>query len=159
LKGNAVPAEGISRPGKPPASPDLPLPFEAEPRDFDLPLPGADTQSPLFLSMPFFVPNAAGQASPSAGLEGDENTPTRLLTVILHSTSDKGHDVRRLKRIHGLLRSSPGKDKYAFMVFEGGRRFLLEFPNDTTGISPELIRKLIELAGEGNVSVEPLKLH
>ena len=30
----------------------------------------------------------------------------------------------------------------------------MEFPNDTTGISSELIRKLIELVGEGNVSVE-----
>jgi hypothetical protein len=34
----------------------------------------------------------------------------------------------------------------------------MEFPNDTTGISPELIRKLIELVGEGNISVEPIKI-
>jgi hypothetical protein len=44
------------------------------------------------------------------------------------------------------------------MVFEGGRRFLLEFPNETTGICSELIRKLIEMVGEGNVTVEPIKI-
>lgn len=82
----------------------------------------------------------------------------RQLTVIMHAGSDRPRDARRLKRIHGLLRSFPGNDKFIFMVFEGGRRFLLEFPNDTTGICSELIRKLIELAGEGNVSIEPIKI-
>ncbi|RPJ37791.1 MAG: hypothetical protein EHM21_17745, partial [Chloroflexi bacterium] len=95
---------------------------------------GEDTQAPPFLSMPFFVPSAASAVPASMDSEGDETVPVRLLTVILHSTNDKAHDVRRLRRIHGTLRSFPGKDKYAFMVFEGGRRFLLEFPNDTTGI-------------------------
>jgi DNA polymerase-3 subunit alpha len=96
--------------------------------------------------------------SPPGDTLEDENAEARLLTVILRSSNDKAHDVRRLKRIHGTLHSFPGKDKFAFLVFEGGRRFLMEFPNDTTGICSELIRKLIELVGEGNVSVEPIKI-
>jgi hypothetical protein len=117
-----------------------------------------ETQAPPFLSMPFFVPaSTMAIASSDDGAEDEDREP-RQLTVILRSGTDKGHDVRRLRRIHGTLRSYPGKDKFAFLVFENGRRFLMEFPNDTTGICSELIRKIIELVGEGNVRVEPIKI-
>lgn len=112
--------------------------------------------------MPFFVPPAAkGISAPGlSALEGeeDEETSPRMITVILRAEGDKDRSVRRLKRIHGTLVSFPGPDKFSFLMFEGGRRFLMEFPNDTTGICTELIRKLIELAGEGNVTVEPIKI-
>jgi hypothetical protein len=122
--------------------------------------PPVDPQSPPYLSMPFFVmPSPANTGTPATGetQPGDDYAP-RMLTVILRSSSDKERDVRRLRRIHGLLRSYPGRDKFSLLVFEGGRRFLLEFPNDTTGICSELIRKLIELVGEGNVNVESIKI-
>jgi DNA polymerase-3 subunit alpha len=123
-------------------------------------LPAGEIQAPPFLSMPFFVSSTTLAISPAGdALELEaENAEPRQLNVILRSSNDKAHDVRRLRRIHGTLRSFPGKDKFAFLVFEGGRRFLMEFPNDTTGICSELIRKLIELVGEGNVSVEPIKI-
>ncbi len=108
--------------------------------------------------MPFFAPSS----SLAAALAGDENEEARSvprqLTIVLHATSDKERDVRRLRRIHGLLRSYPGADRFTFMVFESGRRFMLEFPNDTTGICSELLRKLLELAGEGNVSVTAIQI-
>ncbi len=119
--------------------------------------PDGEVQAPPFLSMPFFV-SASPQAL-AASVDSEEETAPRQLTVVLHSGSDRSRDSRRLKRIHGMLRSFPGSDKFVFLVFEGGRRFLLEFPNDTTGICSDLIRRLIELVGEGNVSVEPIKLH
>jgi DNA polymerase-3 subunit alpha len=81
-----------------------------------------------------------------------------MVTVILRPGGDKTRDVRRLKRIHGALLTYPGKDRFSFLVFEGGRRFLMEFPNETTGVCTDLLRKLIELAGEGNVTVEPIKI-
>lgn len=113
------------------------------------------------VAMPFFVsPTAqnAAQAALSANeLQHDEETQ-RMVTVILRSSGDKLRDVRRLKRIYGILKSYPGKDKFLFMVFESGRRFHMEFPNETTGICAEQIRKLIELVGEGNVNVEPIKI-
>lgn len=112
------------------------------------------------LSMPFFVTPTAKTGvtgtSPADGVAGEE--APRMVTVILRPGENKPRDVRRLKRIHGTLLSYPGNDKFSFLVFEGGRRFLMEFPNDTTGICPDLLRKLIELAGEGNVSVEPIKI-
>jgi len=100
----------------------------------------------------------ATASTPSSELNAEEDIPSRMLKVILRSTHDRERDVRRLKRIHGTLQSYPGNDKYSFLVFEEGRRFLLEFPNETTGISPELIRKIIELVGEGNINVEPIKI-
>jgi DNA polymerase-3 subunit alpha len=81
-----------------------------------------------------------------------------MITVILRSTNDKTHDSRRLKRVHGELRRYPGQDRFSFLVFENGKRFLMDFPNDTTGITPDLIRKLIDMVGEGNVSVTPIKI-
>ncbi|NLG96241.1 MAG: DNA polymerase III subunit alpha [Chloroflexi bacterium] len=116
--------------------------------------PAGETAAPHFLSMPFYV-SSAGQ---NAGARAAENQSPQMVSVILRSCGDKQRDARRIKRIYGTLVSYPGNDKFSFTVFEGGRRFLLEFPNDTTGICPELIRKLINLAGEGNVSTEPIKI-
>jgi DNA polymerase III subunit alpha len=119
----------------------------------------AEGQPSSFLSMPFFVPVAPVAALPQPGDQRqDEFSPPRMLKIILRSTDERERDVRRMKRIHGTLQSFPGNDKYSFLVFEKGKRFLLEFPNDTTGICPEMIRKIIELVGEGNVSVEPIKI-
>ncbi|MHB0967547.1 MAG: DNA polymerase III subunit alpha [Bellilinea sp.] len=82
----------------------------------------------------------------------------RMVKVILRSTGDKHRDVLRVRRIHGVLRSAPGRDKFALMVFEGGSRYLMEFPNETTGISTELLRTLTAMVGEGSVLVETIKL-
>ncbi len=114
--------------------------------------PGSDLQAPLFLSMPYLV------TIPLPGAQAEENAEPRMVRVILRSTEDKNRDARRLRHIYGILCSYPGHDQFSFMVFEKGRRFLLEFPNDTTGISSELIRKLIEYVGEGNISVETIKI-
>lgn len=82
----------------------------------------------------------------------------RMVKVIMRPTGDKTRDVLRLRRVHGLLRSVPGRDKFALMVFEGGSRYLLEFPNETTGLSTDLFRKLTAMVGEGSVIVETIKL-
>ena len=113
----------------------------------------SEIQAPLFLSMPFLL-----VANPLTETGPQEESEPRMITVILRSTQDKERDVRRLKRIYGILQSYPGQDKFTFLVFERGRRFLLDFPNDTTGICPELLRKLITLIGEGNVSIDKIKL-
>lgn len=123
---------------------------------------GVEPPVPPFLSMPFFALPTSMTSSPGAtgGQDGfeEEKNPARMLTVILRSSNDKHRDVRRLKRIHGIVQSYPGLDKFSLLVFEGGRRFLLEFPNETTSICSELISTLIELVGEGNINVEPIKI-
>ena len=54
--------------------------------------------------------------------------------------------------------SSPGKDRFSFMVFEQDSRYILEFPNETTGISPELVRRLSAVVGEVNLRIEPIQI-
>ncbi len=81
-----------------------------------------------------------------------------MVKVIMRAGGDKDREVRRLKRVLGVLRSCPGTDRYALLVFEKGAYFLVEFPNDTTGYSPELHRRLVELVGEENLQVEPLTI-
>jgi DNA polymerase-3 subunit alpha len=84
----------------------------------------------------------------------------RMMTVILRANlneTDRG--MMRIKRVVGLLRSYPGKDKFGLMIFENGRRVDLEFPNDTTGYCPELMRRLKDMVGEDNVQVKVLKVH
>ena len=78
----------------------------------------------------------------------------QLITVILKDSGQKERDVRRMKRIHGLLSSYPGDDRYCFLVFESGHQHLLDFPNSTTAASGELLNKLVELVGQENVQIE-----
>lgn len=94
---------------------------------------------------------------PDVGKAADKGTH-RMLTMILRSGSNRDRDNRRLRRICGLVRSSPGSDRFCFMIFESGHSHLIDFPNDSTGITTELLRALIELLGETNVQVETIKL-
>jgi hypothetical protein len=79
-----------------------------------------------------------------------------MVTLVLRSMGDKTRDVLRLRRIHGTVMSYPGNDRFAFHVFERGRGYLVEFPNFTTGVCPELVAKLQFLVGPENVRVESI---
>ena len=87
-----------------------------------------------------------------------EKGSNRMLTIIMRATDDKQRDIRRLKRIIGMVRSSPGNDRFCFLMFENNHRHLLDFPNDTIGISADLVRQLVELVGDENIQVEIIKL-
>jgi DNA polymerase-3 subunit alpha len=82
----------------------------------------------------------------------------RMVTVRLHSTGDRERDARRMRRVHGLLTSYPGRDHFVFHVYEASRRYHLEFPNSTTGYCADLRRELTVLLGEGSVQVEVLRI-
>ena len=92
------------------------------------------------------------------GLREAGDTDPRLLTVRLASTGDAQRDARRMRRVHGLLLSYPGVDRFVFHVFEASRQYHLEFPNSTTGFCKELFTQLTILLGEGMVVVERLRL-
>lgn len=143
--------------GKPASSPAAVLsPVEAPPSvrpsepEFVQPVPISDKAT--FVPISYIIPPVtAGRMD-----EADAKEP-RMVTVVLRSSGNKERDVRHLKRVHGKLHSHPGKDRFAFMIFEGGHTYVLEFPNNTTGISPELIRTLMDLVGEDNVRIETIK--
>jgi DNA polymerase-3 subunit alpha len=81
----------------------------------------------------------------------------RRVVVTLHASGDKERDIRRIRRLHGLLTSYPGADHFEFRVMEyNAKNYQLAFPNDTTGYCEALERQLMELLGPGAVEVREL---
>jgi DNA polymerase-3 subunit alpha len=85
-----------------------------------------------------------------------EGEPIRMLTILLRPSGDKVRDSIRIRQIYGTLIAYPGKDRFAFHVFEAGRGFLIEFPNFTTGIGPELLSRLRAFVSTENLRIEPI---
>jgi DNA polymerase-3 subunit alpha len=98
----------------------------------------------------------AGYLVPPITVVEDIDGTVRMLTILLRSTGDKTRDVLRLRRIHGMITSYPGNDRFAFHVFERGRGYLLEFPNFTAGLNPELLERLRSLVGAENLRLETI---
>jgi len=103
-------------------------------------------------------PRAATELGPTPPYAWQDDDHPRMITIILRGTGDKNRDARRLRRAHGLLNSFPGKDRFAFQVFEAARCYHLEFPNSSTGYCPELHAQLLGLLGEGAVQIERLRI-
>jgi DNA polymerase-3 subunit alpha len=112
-------------------------------------------QNPEMTLPPFIVSPTPAQTGALAAKAGSSDAP-RMLSIVLRATGDKEKDVRRLKCINGALRSCPGRDKFAFHILENGRRYLLEFPNESTGISADLLFKLSKFVEEENIRIDPL---
>jgi len=110
---------------------------------------GAETVSDRPLGLPPYL------VSPTPPLE--QEGEIRMVTVVLRSSGDKTRDVLRLRRIHGILMSYPGEDRFALQVYERGRFFLLEFPNFSCGICQDLIDRLAQLVGRENLRIETLR--
>jgi hypothetical protein len=85
-----------------------------------------------------------------------EDHPPQMITVILRPSGDSQRDIRRISRLHGTFISYPGKDRFAFQIFEEGRGHLIEFPNDNTLLCPELLITIKDAVGEENLRVEPI---
>jgi hypothetical protein len=79
----------------------------------------------------------------------------RRVIVTLQASGDKERDIRRIRRLHGLLTSYPGEDHFEFRVIEyNERNYQLAFPNDTTGYCEALERQLTDLLGPGRVEIQ-----
>ncbi|MEX1247773.1 MAG: DNA polymerase III subunit alpha [Anaerolineales bacterium] len=94
---------------------------------------------------------------PRQPTRGGERTP-RMVTIYLRSRGDKARDILTIRRVHGALISYPGADRFVFYVFEGRSSYLLDFPNDTTELSEELLARLEDMVGANNFRVEPITL-
>jgi DNA polymerase-3 subunit alpha len=82
-----------------------------------------------------------------------------MLIITLRSTGEKRKDVLLMRCIHGILVSSPGRDRFAFQVFEGEHFYRLEFPNETTGINQAMVDKIQSMLGIENIRMEQIVLH
>jgi DNA polymerase-3 subunit alpha len=88
--------------------------------------------------------------------EEDQGHPPQQITVMLRSTGDKERDKRRIKTIYGTLISFHGRDRFSFQIFENGTGHLIDFPNDTTRVCPEMLLRLKKLIGEESWRVEEI---
>ena len=88
--------------------------------------------------------------------EKDKVNPPRQLTVLLQPTGNRERDKRRIKIVYGTLISFYGRDKFSFQLFFDGKSHLIDFPNDTTRICPEMLARLKKLMGEENWRIEEI---
>ena len=86
----------------------------------------------------------------------DDKPQPKMLTVVVHIEPDAqpGSSGRRIRRLHGLVSSYPGRDRVAFMILEAGKMYLVDFPNVHTNICNDLLNKLREQVGEDNIQIE-----
>jgi DNA polymerase-3 subunit alpha len=156
ITGAPAPVKEPARPVEKPAAP-------AKREPVTRPAPGmqpvaALNNLPPEPQAPVFVPVSYIPSPASIGASARESEMQRMITVVLRSSGNKERDARRLKVVFGLMVSSPGKDRFSFMVFEQNSRYMLEFPNETTGISPELVRRLSAVVGEDNLRIDPIQI-
>jgi DNA polymerase-3 subunit alpha len=90
---------------------------------------------------------------PVASAEGGA---VHMITVILRPSPDKVRDNLRIRQIYGTLIAFPGIDRFAFHVFERGRGYLIEFPNFTTNLCPELLTRLKGFIPSEQLRIEPI---
>jgi len=88
--------------------------------------------------------------------EEDQKRPPKQITMLLRTTGDKERDRRRIKTIYGTLISFHGRDRFSFQIFENGSGHLLDFPNETTRVCPEMLDRLKKLIGEESWRVEEI---
>jgi DNA polymerase-3 subunit alpha len=85
-----------------------------------------------------------------------DSQAVHMITVILRPSPDNVRDNLRIRQIYGTLIAFPGIDRFAFHVFERGRGYLIEFPNFTTRMCPELLSRLKSFIPEDQIRIEPI---
>lgn len=93
---------------------------------------------------------------PLAKEEKDKDHRPQQITLTLRSTGDKDWDKRKIKTIFGTLISFHGRDRFSFQIFENGLGHLIDFPNDTTRVCPEMLERLKKLMGQESWRVEEI---
>ena len=140
--------------GQSPVQPPSPQKPEIEPRQ--------EEPRPVRIEpKPIVVPPPAPAVLPSlyvplARAEKDKDHPPKQITVMLRSIGDKDRDKLRIRTLYGTLISFHGIDRFSFQIFESGKGHLIDFPNDTTRVCPELLARLQKLVGEENLRVEEI---
>ncbi len=83
-----------------------------------------------------------------------EKPVQRWVIVYFHRSGDDERDRRRLLRLHNLLVSYPGQDRFSIVVETPDKPQTIEYPNHTTGYCDELARELLAVIGdEHNIQI------
>ena len=82
--------------------------------------------------------------------------PVKTAKVIISRSGDGQIDAQRVGEVHQLMSANPGPDKFCFLVMARGSTLQLDFPNDSTTLSDDLIEQLRALPGVESVQVSML---
>lgn len=155
--------------GEPPIPPDMPE------RDYEAAVAPA-TQGAVAVRTPSLEPQlvapvmtVAPAGAPAWAVDPVENSdpldedlllsdapaakPPRWLMIYFKRTDEPDKDRRRLTRLHGILTSYPGEDRFTIVVEDRKQAYKMEFPNHTTSDCEELRHDLLSVVGEGNIEV------
>lgn len=78
-------------------------------------------------------------------MEEVKTTSDVWMRVYFRRSGDDHQDRRRLKRLHGLIVSYPGLDRFSIIVEGRNGADTIEFPNDTTGFCQDLVEDLLTI--------------
>ncbi len=120
------------------------------------PVDGAQGRPSTFdAALPIQPPHLQPIVSPLAE-KTDDGQPPRIITIFLRPSGDPERDRRRIKNVYFILHSKPGKDRFQFQIFEGGKGHLIDFPNDNTRLTAETFERLKNLLGSEDWRVEEI---
>jgi len=86
----------------------------------------------------------------------DRGHPAQQITVLLRPTDDHERNKRRIKVLHSTMTSFKGRDRFSFHIFEEDKGHLIDFPNDTTRVCPEMLARLKNLMGGESWRIEEI---
>ncbi len=156
LPGAAPAAEEVPLAARPPDEKEAPFVQSQPPAAETEPVATIQDAAPEPPAVPLesgeMIAESAAQMIPSSPDVSDEEI--KMVTIILRPQLGEARDGLLMRRIFGSLISYPGKDRFAFHIFEGGRGYLLDFPNYSTYINPDLINELNKLVGKENIRIE-----
>jgi hypothetical protein len=78
-------------------------------------------------------------------LSAAERAEQRWIIIYFRRSGDDDKDRRRLARLHGLLVSYPGNDRFSIIVEGQPKSQTLEYPNHTTGYCEDLVQDLLSV--------------
>ncbi len=91
---------------------------------------------------------------------GESSKPTngksKRIVITLPPSEDVNEGRRQFKRVYDALISHPGDDRFMVTIVEHDQHYKLDFPNDTTHYSDELMHQLLKFISADSIDVQPL---
>ena len=141
--------EAASRTTPPPSAPaQTPPPASPAAAPAAADLPAEPVPQAAMLPPTFYMPLAAA--------DKDKDHAPQQITINMRPSGDPDLDRRRIKAVYGHLISFHGRDRFTFQIFENGRPYSLDFPNDYTHICPALLERLRKVVGEESWLIEEI---
>ena len=113
-----------------------------------------ETVTPAVAPEPTAEPPCAGEPPAQAPETFSRPDGPCRVEVTLRCSGDAARDQRRLRRLHGLLTTYPGEDRFSVVIEDRTRRVHVAFPNHTTYYCADLVNALETMVGADAVRMD-----